>query len=193
MTKQIKGIRVVRQLEKHNVRDIKRRNRYFKDLARYKRILMILMEKAYSKLEIGAGVMPEYTDPRTGLLTIKGERALARTLRVLNQNGYKDKYPLAKVYSLPFIDENSINEQGIALARYLLVLLYGKSIKEVVKRMELVIDGINRSIENLQEVKAVGARKVVKELKKYKQQIEFEVRMARQSRNNKRDRGSGIN
>jgi hypothetical protein len=183
MSQPITGIRIIRQFEKHKVRIVKRRNRYFGGIERYKRLLMILMgEDRFSRLEVGAGLLPYYTDPRTGMLTQKGKRALDNTIRTLNQNGYKEKFPLAKIYSLPFVDENSVDERGIATARYLLVLVYGKSIKEVVAAMEKVIAGINRSIDLLHELKSINVRKVVRELQKYKQQIEFDVQIARRNR-----------
>lgn len=193
MSQNITGVIIKRQFERHNVNTVKRRSRYFIGLPRYKRLLMILTDgKLFSRLEVGAGLIPYHTDPRTGIPTEKGKEALDRTIRTLNKNGYKEKYPMAKVYSLPYVDENSVSEQGIATARYYLVLIHGKSIAQVIKNMKRVVSGIERSIGALEDLKSIREKKVVRELEKYRKQIEFDVQMARQQSQGRSRSGAGV-
>lgn len=191
-----KSFKVEREFRRHKIDIIKRINRRFISLERYKRLLMIMQSEngPFSRLELIAGIMPQYTDPRTGLMTLKGKTYFEQMVRKLNQNGYAEKYPFVKVYSLPFVDEeeNEEAESTFAVARYYLILIYGKSISEVISRIEKVIDGLNNSINRLNDVKAVGARKVKRELEKYKQQIEFEAAMTRQKKRFGQGSGAGI-
>lgn len=180
MTGRPKSYKVVRAFERHKVEIVRRINHRFHDLPRYKRVLMITQSNKgpFSKLEIIAGIMPQHTDPRTGLPSEDGKRNLNTTVRMLNQNGYKEKYPFAKVYSIPYVDEDEEkSESSVALVRYYLVLIYGNTIKEVIHRMQQVIDGITKSIASLEEVRAAGARKLRHELEKYRQQIEYDQNM----------------
>ena len=173
------GYRVIEKFDRHTVKDLKRVNTYYRDLPRHKRLMMMVMDKLGSKKEIGSALLPQYTNPITGKPIQKGEVALDNTIRRLNQNGYKEKYPLAKIYSIPYTSDDDVTESGIVLVQYVLVMVYGKTIDEVIARSRRVIGGIERSIGILSDVKAMGSRKILKQLNKYKQQIQFDVQIVR--------------
>lgn len=95
-------------------------------------------------------------------------------IRNLNQNKYKKKFPMLKIYSIPYIGQPD-EETGIVKTVYLVTPVYGKNTLEVIKRLEKIQNGITRSINGLEEVRSKGARKITKELEKYHQQIESDM------------------
>lgn len=176
--KRIKGVKIVRQLEPHNVAILKKRFDYFRYLPKYQRlagVLLELKELKYSRLELGAAFLPpKYLHPTTHVMNTKGKINLDTMIRALNRDQYKVKYNMLQVYFILFVGKPD-EETGIAEGSYLVTPMTSKTIPEVVKRLEAVYEGIERSILNLKDLKSTNKRTVEKELRKYHQQLESKL------------------
>ena len=168
--------RKVRQFEKHNITILKKRFDAFEYLPAWKRLASVALEwmdkpASYSKRECIAALLQSsiYVEPATGEATHMGLVTFNNIVNRINKD--KKKYPMLKMYSLPYEDQP--NENGIAEVRYLLTIISDrKTALKAMKMIDKVVTGLVESKDSLDEVGSKGAKKIKKELKNISKKVE---------------------
>ena len=193
LKQQPRKVRHVREFRKHKIIAGLRMNRHFNMLPKHKRLVLILENAEqhndpYSKLEMAAILWEARCDPRSGLPTCAVQELLTVLLNQLNKEGFPERYPFLKVYSIPDLD-GTTTSSGTEIVRDHLKIIYGRRIPEIIARLKTVIDGLEASIARLTTLQSAGQRRVLREVEKYKQQLEYEAQAKRADR---RSRQAGV-